>query len=131
MEHKKGPRSGWHPKFRSIRQRAIEAGVSSFYYDAVYGFTSRYVHGSGDWMAQFFSSTDEKSRISYKGDQGESALATMMACTIMIALLQILNDCLSLDLGDALGSLLSQQAEIERTEYKAVLSKHGIAEQME
>lgn len=128
MKPKKGPRSGWHPKFRSVRQRAIEAGVPSFYYDMVYGFTSRYVHGSGDWMAEFFSPFKEKSRISYKGDTGTSALATMMTCECIVEILKILDGCLNFELGEPLKDLLMRQSKIRDENFEAVLSKYNISE---
>lgn len=98
MKPKNATRSSWHPKYPSVRSRAIAAGMPSYFYDLLYSFASRYVHGSSDWMVDFLAPPPEGSRVSYLGDMGESALAVSSACRCILEELRILDGCLSLEL---------------------------------
>ena len=115
---KQGPKSRWHSKYSSVRKRAIAGGVPAAYYDGMYNFASRYVHGSGDWMTEFFDPPPAGSRISYSGDSGEAALAAMWSCMCVLEQLRLLNWCLKFEVGEALDALSAKQDKLIREEGK-------------
>lgn len=126
MKPKRSPRSRWHPKFRTIKDRAIEAGVNPLYYDILYSFTSRYVHGSGDWLAELLSPWVQQSRVSYGASSEESALAMMTACMCIVEELRLLDGCLSLELGEALDALENSERRLFERLGSEVLDKHDL-----
>lgn len=129
MNPVRAQRSRWHPKFPTVRSRAIEAGVNPLYYEALYSFTSRYVHGSGDWMSEFVSPPlGQDSRVSYEGSSAESALALMSACMCIVEEIRILDGCLSLELGGPLEMLTSHEKDLFARLGSAVLRSQSGAE---
>jgi hypothetical protein len=99
------PKSAWHPKFKSVKQRAIDAGIRPVYYVLMYSLASRYIHGSGDWMRELARSEEKEGRLSYAGDAAEGALAAMFAGMCVVEQLHILNGCLCLNVATELGEL--------------------------
>lgn len=116
---KKGMPTSWHPKYKNLRDRSIQAGLPSFYYDILYRAASRYIHGSSDWMIDFGTSAKDE-RIGYKGDSGESALAISVGCMVMIEMLKIMNGCLNLSLDTDLISLIEKHDEMVEKEHSTL-----------
>lgn len=96
--------SAWHPdpKFRSVRQRALEAGVPEIYYDLIYSSASRYVHGSGDWLREVAKNVTGGIHISYGADVTERNLILFLACEKLLEMLFILEGCLGMPIRDAI-----------------------------
>jgi hypothetical protein len=90
----------WHPEFISIKKRALEGGVPEIYYDLIYAFCSRYVHGSGDWLRQVAAAVPGGIHVSYGADVTERNLILLMACDKLLEMLFILEGCLRIPIRD-------------------------------
>lgn len=86
--------SAWHPKFRSVRQRALAGGASEVDYDLIYSLCSRYVHGSGDWLREVAKAVPGGIHVSYGSDVTERNLILLIACEKLLEMLFILEGCL-------------------------------------
>jgi hypothetical protein len=106
---------GWHPRFKSIRQRAEAAGVSITDYDLLYALASRYVHGSGDWMRELTRVESDGVFVSYGSDRMERRLVLFIACDKFLEMLFMLEGCLKVPIRDRL-------LELKR-EYDALVAK--------
>jgi len=123
-KERKAPKSAWHPKYRSVRQRAIEAGAKPFLYDLVYSLASRYIHGSGDWMHELACKEKRGIRINYTGSPKEGALAAMFANVCVVEQLEILNSCLDLKAESQLNKLRENLNALCSDEWKQAIEKY-------
>ncbi len=114
--------SSWHPKYRSVKQRAIEGGVHPFVYDFLYAIASRYIHGSGDWIREIGKGQKTPIRIDFSSDRLDQALVILIACECFLGMLRISNQFLSLGIDDLLTDLDEENRELSKrswSEYEA------------
>lgn len=124
-KERKHAKSAWHPKYKSVKQRAIEAGAKPFLYDIVYSLASRYIHGSGDWMHELACKEDKGIRVNYKGSPKEGALAAMFANTCVLEQLEILNGCLNLKAEQQLIELRKKFNSLSQEEWHQAKDKYA------
>jgi hypothetical protein len=105
----------WHPKFKSVRQRAEAAGVPMTDYDLLYALASRYVHGSGDWLREVMKVAPDGVYVSYGSDRMERRLVLFIACDKFLEMLFMLEGCLKVPIRDRIMEL--------KREYDALVSK--------
>ena len=104
--------SSWHPKYRSVKQRAIAGGVQPFVYDFLYSIASRYIHGSGDWIREIGKGQKGPIRIDFGSDRLDQALVIMIACECFLGMLQISNQFLSLEINDLVEDLEKENRQL-------------------
>lgn len=105
----------WHPRFKSVRQRAEAAGVPMTDYDLLYALASRYVHGSGDWLREVMRVAPDGVYVSYGSDRMERRLVLFIACDKFLEMLFMLEGYLKVPIRDRL-------LELKR-EYDALIAK--------
>lgn len=109
--------SGWHPRYRSVKQRAIAAGVDPFMYDFLYAIASRYIHGSGDWIREIGKGQKTPIRISYDADRLDATLVIMIACECFLGMLHISNKFLNLDIADLIAEFEEENQRLSETNW--------------
>lgn len=92
----------WHPKYKSVRSRAVASGIPQIYYDLFYSLASRYSHGSGDWLREIARREPGGIHVSYTADKLEAELVVLMACDTFLQILIVANAALRLELGEVL-----------------------------
>ncbi len=92
----------WHPRYKSVRSRAVPSEVPEIYYDLIYALASKYSHGSGDWLREIARAQPGGIHVSYQGDKMEAELVVLMACGTFLQILVVANAALGLGLNDTL-----------------------------
>ncbi len=120
--------SAWHPRFRSVRQRALEAGVPEVYYDLVYSLGSRYVHGSGDWLRDVAKNVPGGIHVSYSADVTERNLILFLAADKLLEMLFILEGCLAMPIREAILAIKTDFDAFKERGAALVSRKYGAEE---
>lgn len=104
--------SSWHPKYRSVKQRAIAGGVHPIVYDFLYSIASRYIHGSGDWIREISKGQKGPIRIDFSSDRLDQALVILIACECFLGMLRISNEFLDLDIDELVTELEEENQQL-------------------
>lgn len=127
-ESTSGIHGSWHPKFRSVKQRAQAAGISTFDYDMLYSFLSRYVHGSGDWLRELAKPIDGGVHVSYGKDKTEAKAVLTTVCSTFLEELFILDGCLGMGIADALRNLKGEYDVADDRRLEIIQRESGFEE---
>lgn len=120
------PKSSWHPKFKSVRQRGIAGGIHPVYYDMFYSLASRYIHGSGDWLHELTRSASADVHVSYSRDLLERKAAMFIACGCMVEMLQIIEGCLKIPIREQVASVAQEYQRLAQMRLDEVLKGRGL-----
>ena len=123
---KRAGHGAWHPKFKSVRQRAEAAGVPMTDYDLLYSLASRYVHGSGDWMRELMTVGSDGVYVSYESDRMERRLVLFIACDKFLEMLFMLEGCLNVPIRDRLLELKREYDTLVAKGASIVNLKYGL-----
>jgi hypothetical protein len=121
----------WHPQFKTVRQRALAAGVPMTDYDLMYSLASRYVHGSGDWLREVMKASPEGVYVSYGSDRMERRLVLFIACDKFLEMLFMLEGCLKVPIRDRLMELKAEYDALVKKGAAIVNVKYGLGDAAE
>ncbi len=112
----------WHPRYKSVRSRAVASGIPVIYYDLFYSLASWYSHGSGDWLREIARRTPGGIHVSYDADKVEAELVVLMACDTFLQILIVANAALGVDLKDILQREQEDFTSLARRTWEAVFA---------
>jgi hypothetical protein len=118
----------WHPnpQLKTVRQRALAAGVPMTDYDLLYSLASRYVHGSGDWLREVMKASPEGVYVSYGSDRMERRLVLFIACDKFLEMLFMLEGCLKVPIRDRVMELKAEYDILVKQGSAIVNVKYGL-----
>jgi hypothetical protein len=112
--------AAWHPKYKSVRSRAVASGIPEIYYDLFYSLASRYSHGSGDWLREIARRQPGGIHVSYGADKMEGELVVMMACDTFLQILIVADAALGLELKEILREVQNDFTSLDGRTWETV-----------